>query len=129
MAAYLTSELFDIVVPVSVAPTAPVGALLTSTIHALSLPTYQTIDPRGRLAVRMSYDLARGDSKLPRDLTLAQAGIAEGDLMQLLTSCEIVTPVAPIASEGTKLSFRSGGQDDPGSVPAMSEAAVLARAE
>lgn len=128
-AIYLTSELFDIVVPMSVAPTAPVGALLTSAIRALSLPTYQTIDPRGRLAVRMSYELARGNSKLPRELTLAQAGIAEGDLMQLLTFCEIVTPVAPTISDGTKLSFRSGGQDDRGGEPAMSEAAARARAE
>jgi hypothetical protein len=53
----------------------------------------------------------------------AQAGIAEGDLIQLLTFCETVTPVAPIASDGTKLSFRSGGQDDDGGVPAMSDAA------
>jgi hypothetical protein len=126
---YLTSELFDIVIPLSIEPAMPVGALLSSAVRSLALPTYQALDPNGRLAVRLTYELARGDAKIARDQTLAQAGIREGDVLQLLSACEIVSPTKPAAVEGAKVLFRSGASADAiADTQSPSEAAAIARA-
>jgi len=113
IAIYVTSELFDIVIPLTAQPAMPVGALLTSALQWLQLPSQQQLDPRGRLSVRLSYELARDDVNLARNRSLQDAGVREGDILQLMTYCEIVSPTAPSSVNAGKLTFRSLQSDAP----------------
>jgi hypothetical protein len=128
---YVSSDLFDIVMPTNAQLSMPVGALLTSTLQWLSLPSHQQLDPRGRLSVKMSYELAVGTTVLPRNQTLLQAGVREGDVLQLMTYCEIISATEPVSGGSGKLAFRSFRTDETSqTVPLAANSEIaLARAK
>ena len=128
---YVTSALFDVTLPVAADLDAPAGILLGHLIEVLQLPTYQPLDTRGRIAVRVEYSILLGDRKLARHERLSEAGVREADVVTIESTFQLVGAVEPATEEPSGSTFRSveHSEDTVRLHNPMTEASMVRRAE
>jgi hypothetical protein len=123
---YVTSSLFDVTTPVDAELDAPAGVLLDRLVAAWQLPTYQPLDPRGRIAVRVAYTLLHAERRLDRGERLSAAGVRHADILILQSEFQFVAATEPATAASAGSVFR--GSPCVSSDPAAPGAALVRQA-
>jgi TIR domain len=122
---YVTSELFQVTVPVRVLLDAPVGVCVDRLVSDLGLP--RQLDHQGIIGLRFRYDLQHGDQRLAKDSSFRTQGIEPGAVVTLITAPVMFAADAPV--EGSLSSARFRSSDEPAYADAQrAVAAAVARA-
>jgi hypothetical protein len=121
---YVTSSLFDVTLPVRTDLDAPMGVLLKTLVETLQLPSYQPLDPNGRIVVRVTYSLVYGQQTLNRIDSLSKAGVGHAAILTLESRFEFVSATEPADGSPGLSTFREFRTSERAAIPETS--AVLA---
>jgi hypothetical protein len=102
---YLTSELFDFVVPVRVSLAEPAGFALDRFVKSTGLP--KVLEYQGRIGTRFSYTLVRDGVRLPPNATLSASGVTAGSVLVVETQMTPFSANGAIHGAMNSASFRS----------------------
>lgn len=91
---YVTSELWDVMVPVRCDLDEPVGIVLQRLLAILKLP--KTLQHEGRVGIRLQYTLSNPQTGLRSSASLSAQGVKGGDILSLTTRASIFSAVAPL---------------------------------
>ena len=108
---YLTSELFALTVPVCLSLVEPIAALVEQVVNQLALP--KTWQHDGRIGVRFSYAFSQGDRVLVSSATLAEAGVSQNALLNLIVEMKAFAAESPTSGVLPRAVFRGGGSSPP----------------
>ena len=115
---YVTSELFQLTMPLKVSMDAPAGVFVDRLVSDLGLPRQQ--DYQGVIGVRYEYKLVCQNQLLARDLSLKSQGIRTDSVLVLQVETKPFAARAPVEGAMTTAIFR--GESDEDEAEALREA-------
>jgi Effector-associated domain 5 len=104
---YVTSELWDVTLPLQADLAAPAGLVLDRIIEACRLP--RSVQHDDRVGFRLNYSLSVRDRALGRSEPLGAQGIDAGDVLSLVTKIMPFAGATPVEGEMGTVSFRRSG--------------------
>jgi hypothetical protein len=107
---YVTSELWDVTLPLHADLTAPAGVILDRIIEALRLP--RSLQHQDRVGVRFKYSLSVRGRTLARAEPLEEQRIHEGEVLWLVTKLLPFAGIEPAEGSMEGAMFRGGGDSD-----------------
>ena len=105
---YVTSQLFQLTVPLRVLLDAPVGVCIDRLVTDLQLP--QQLDHQGIVGFRCRYHLLRGDARLARDAPFRTQQIGPGAIVTLAMEMTPFAADAPMEGGLSSALFRSSDE-------------------
>jgi TIR domain len=106
---YITSELFGVVVPVSIDLSVPAGVVLLNVTERLSLP--RSLDHQGVVGVRFDYRLLLNQLPLDIGTSLEGQGVKAGSVLLLECNMRPFAAKAPQSGTLEAVTFRSGSPE------------------
>lgn len=103
---YVTSNLFQVTLPVQVGLERPAGVLLDRVVYSIGVPT--AFDYRGRVGARFDYRLVLREQILDPARTLAAQGVQASDVLWLETGISLVASTRPLEALVPSLHLRGG---------------------
>lgn len=120
---YVSSELFDCVVPLRAALDKPAGLLLDAVIAKLSLP--RRIGVNDRIGMEFTYNLLHEGRVLERRQTLAKQGMTEGSVLSLeVVAKDFASVPAVLTSSSGHRRFRNSNLAHQMFLEALAEAGL-----
>jgi hypothetical protein len=102
---YITSELFGVVVPVSIDLSVPAGVVLLAVREQLSLPN--SLDHRGKIGIRFEYRLRHNQIPLDFERSLAEQGVKAQSVVWLECSMRPFAAKSPQSGTLDTITFRA----------------------
>jgi hypothetical protein len=107
---HVTSDLWDMTLPLQADLAAPAGVLLDRVIEALRLP--RSVQHDDRIGFRLKFSLSARDGTLSRSEPLREQGVHEGDTLWLNTKYLPFAGAEPVEGAMESALFRGRGDRD-----------------